>query len=205
MGFYERNVFPLICDKMTSSPEATRLRKQVLAPARGRTLDVGFGTGLNAAHYPRQVERVIGVDSNPGVQKLASKRITAAAVPIEFRLASAERLPFDDHSFDTVVTTLALCSISEVERALAEIRRVLAPDGQYLFLEHGLANESGIQRWQKLLSKPHMLISAGCALDRPMSTLVEGAGFRFLSVEHFDWVGTPKIAAFTTLACAVPN
>jgi ubiquinone/menaquinone biosynthesis C-methylase UbiE len=205
MGLYERSVFPWICDKLTSGREASRLRKQVLVPARGRVLEVGFGTGLNAAHYPRQVERVVGVDSNPGVEKLARARIAAAAVPIEFRLASAGRLPFDDHSFDTVVTTLTLCSVPDAGRALAELRRVLAPEGQYLLLEHGLAEEPGIQKWQRRLSKPHMLISAGCQLDLPVAALVTGAGFRFSSVEHFEWSGTPKVAAFTTLACAVPG
>jgi len=205
MGFYERSVFPRICDKLTSGPEARRLRKQVLAPARGRVLEVGFGTGLNASHYPREVTRVVGIDTNPGVERLARARIAAAPVPIEFRLASAERLPFGDHSFDTVVTTLTLCSVRDVERALAEIRRVLSPDGHYLLLEHGLAGEPGRQKWQRRLSRAHMLISAGCQLDLPMSALVTGAGFRFRSVEQFEWTGTPRIAAFTTLACAVPS
>jgi ubiquinone/menaquinone biosynthesis C-methylase UbiE len=151
------------------------------------------------------VARVIGIDTNPGVEKLARARIAGAPVPIEFQLASAERLPFDDHSFDTVVTTLTLCSVRHVERALAEVRRVLSPDGQYLFLEHGLADEPRLQKWQRRLSGPHMLISAGCQLDLPMPALVTGAGFRFRTVEHFEWAGTPRIAAFTTLACAVPS
>ncbi len=205
MGFYERRVFPWICDRVTSSPETSRRRQQALRPARGRVLEVGFGTGLNAAHYPPAVTRVIGIDSNPGVEKLARARIAGAAVPIELRLAPAEHLPFDDHSFDTVVTTLTLCSVRDVERTLAEVRRVLAPDGNYLLLEHGLDDEPGVQKWQRRLSRAHMLISAGCQLDRPMSTLVTSAGFRFRSLEQFDMVGTPKIAAFTTLACAVPS
>jgi ubiquinone/menaquinone biosynthesis C-methylase UbiE len=205
MGFYDRRIFPWICDKLISGPEADRRRSQVLSRARGRVLEIGFGTGLNAAHYPDRVSRVVAIDTNPGVEKLARARIATARVPIEFQLASGERLSFHDHSFDTVVTTLTLCSIPDVERALAEVRRVLSPDGQYLLLEHGLSIEPGIQKWQNRLNRAHMFIGAGCHLNRPMSALVTAAGFRFQTLENFEWPGKPKIASFTILACAVPG
>jgi ubiquinone/menaquinone biosynthesis C-methylase UbiE len=205
MGFYDRFVFPWLCDKMISGPEADRRRKQVLAPARGRVLEIGFGTGLNSAHYPREVVRVVGLDTNPGVEKRARKRMAEASVPIEFKLMSGERLPFEDHSFDTVVTTLTLCTIPDVDRALAEMRRVLSSDGQYLLLEHGLAESPDIQRSQRRMNAFNMVLGAGCRLDRPMFALVTRAGFRFKSVENFEWPGSPKFAAFTTLGCAVPN
>src|SRR4051812_27328361 len=112
MGFYQRRILPTFLDKMTNRPELNELRQQQLASARGRVLEIGFGTGLNAAHYPRDVERVVALDSNPGVERLARKRIEAASVPIEFLLGSGERLPFEDGSFDSVVTTLVLCSVS---------------------------------------------------------------------------------------------
>jgi ubiquinone/menaquinone biosynthesis C-methylase UbiE len=205
MGFYERTFFPWLCDKMASGPEAERRRTQVLTPARGRVLEIGFGTGLNALHYPRTVTRVVGLDPNPGVEKRARKRIAEASVPIEFQLASGERLPFEDHSFDTVVTTLTLCSIPDVERALAEIRRVLSRDGQYLLLEHGLADDPAVQKLQRRINRFNMLMLAGCRLDRPVSSLLRSTGFRFQSIEQFEWPGAPKFASFTTLGCAVPN
>lgn len=205
MGFYERVVFPWLCDRVTGGREAERLRARQLAAARGRVLEIGFGTGQNAPHYPRSVTSVVGVDPNPGVEKRARKRIAAASVPIELQIASAERLPFDDHSFDTVVTTLTLCSIPDVERALAEIRRVLSPDGQYLLLEHGLADDPRVQKLQRRLNRLNMLIAAGCRLDRPVSALVTSSGFRFRSVEQLEWPGAPKFASFATVGCAVPS
>ncbi len=116
---------------------------------------------------------------------------------------SGERLPFEDHSFETVVTTLTLCTIPDVETALSEMRRVLVPDGRYLLLEHGLSEDPDTQKWQRRINGFNMLMGAGCRLDRPMSALVTSAGFRFHSVEHFEWSGSPKFASFTTLGCAV--
>src|SRR5438046_1492100 len=147
MGFYHRHILPKFLDKMTSRSPLPDLRKEVLATARSRVLEIGFGTGLNAAYYPREVEHVVALDTNPGVERLARKRIETAPVPIEFHLGSGEHLPFEDGTFDTVVTTLVLCSVSDVGSALAEIRRVLSPRGRYLVLEHGLADDAKVQKW----------------------------------------------------------
>jgi ubiquinone/menaquinone biosynthesis C-methylase UbiE len=203
MGFYDRHIVPRINDKLGSGPEADRYRKQVLGKARGRVLEVGFGTGLNAPHYPAQVEHVAALDTNPGVEGLARKRIALATVPIELQLASGEALPFEDRSFDTVVTTLVLCSIPTVERALSEIRRVLKPDGRYLFMEHGLADDPGVRKWQRRLNSVQMFLAGGCRIDRDMRALLEAAGFRFEALEQFYYPKAPRPAAFTTLGCAL--
>jgi SAM-dependent methyltransferase len=202
MGFYQRRILPTFLDKMTNRPELNELRQQQLASARGRVLEIGFGTGLNAAHYPRDVERVVALDSNPGVERLARKRIEAASVPIEFLLGSGERLPFEDGSFDSVVTTLVLCSVSDVVAALAEIRRVLAPGGHYLMLEHGLADDAKVQKWQRGLNPLNRAVLGGCNLDRPTKELVTGAGFRFDTLRQFYAVYAPKFAGFTTMGAA---
>lgn len=206
MGFYHRRILPTLLDKMmTGNPELDGLRKEVLASARARVLEIGFGTGLNAAHYPREVERVVALDTNPGVERLARKRIDMASVPIEFQLGSGERLPFEDGTFDTVVTTLVLCSVSDVQGALAEIRRVLAPAGRYLVLEHGLADDAKIQKWQRRLNPLNGFMMGGCRFDRPMSELVTSAGFRFESMKRFYMDGAPRFAGFMTLGCAAPS
>ncbi|MCC7534991.1 MAG: class I SAM-dependent methyltransferase [Deltaproteobacteria bacterium] len=202
MGFYDRYIVPRMNDMMASGPEADAYRKRVLSSARGRVLEVGFGTGLNAAHYPSDVSHVTALDPNPGVEKLAHKRIAAARVPIDLRRGSGSSLPFDDHSFDTVVTTLVLCSIDDVHAALAEIRRVLAPDGLYLLMEHGLADDPGVRRWQHRLNSLQMLVAGGCRINRDMRPLIEGAGFRFEDVEQFYYPKAPRPAAFTTLGRA---
>lgn len=203
MGFYDRYIVPRINDKVASGPDADRYRRRVLAPARGRVLEIGFGTGLNAAHYPSVVEHVAALDDNPGVVSLAKRRIAEAPVPIEFHLASGAELPFADRSFDTVVTTLVLCSIPDVERALGEIRRVLRPDGAYLFMEHGLADDAALRKWQRRLNPVQMFLAGGCRIDRDVRALVEGAGFHVDDIEQFYYPKAPRPAAYTTLGRAV--
>jgi SAM-dependent methyltransferase len=205
MGFYHRHILPTFLDKMmTGNPALDGLRKQALATARGRALEIGFGTGLNAPHYPREVESVVGIDSNPGVERLARKRIGAASVPIEFQLGSGDRLPFADHSFDTVVTTLVLCSVPDTAGTLAEIRRVLSPRGRYLVLEHGLSDDVQVRTWQRRLNGINGAVLGGCRLDRPMSELVTRGGFRFENMKQFYMADAPRFAGFTTLGCATP-
>jgi SAM-dependent methyltransferase len=203
MGFYRYRILPTLLDKMMiSNPELDGLRSELLATARANVLEIGFGTGLNAPHYPGEVGRVVALDSNPGVERLARKRIGAASVPIEFHLGTGERLPFEGGVFDTVVTTLVLCSVSDVEGALAEIRRVLSPAGRYLLLEHGLADDAKVQKWQRRLNPINKAMLGGCNLDRPMSELVTRAGFRFENVKRFYMGGAPRFAGFMTLGSA---
>jgi ubiquinone/menaquinone biosynthesis C-methylase UbiE len=202
MGFYDRHIVPRINDKIGSGPVADSYRKKVLGAARGRVLEIGFGTGLNAAHYPSGVDQVTALDNNPGVEKLAKKRIAQASVPIEFRLASGDKLEFSDASFDTVVTTLVLCSITAVEQALTEIQRVLKPGGQYLFMEHGLADDPNVAKWQRRLNPVQMFVAGGCRIDRDVRSLLDKAGFRTEGVEQFYYPGAPRPAAFTTLGRA---
>src|SRR5262245_48074911 len=132
------SLYDLINDKMANTPNMRDLRANLLKNARGRTLEVGFGTGLNVPFYPEQVEQVIAVEPSRGSEKKARRRIAQAKVPIEGTLGSGDKLSFPDASFDTVVTTLVLCTKhGDVRRILSEIKRVLKPGGQYLFLEHG--------------------------------------------------------------------
>src|SRR5262245_45553978 len=205
MGLYNSYVLPRLIDKMASRPEMEPLRKEAVAPARGRVLEIGFGSGLNIPHYPKAVERIIGLDPNAGVEKLARPRIRAASIPIEFRVGSGESLPFPDGSFDTVVTTYVLCTIDDVQGALHEIRRVLAPDGCYVLLEHGLAEDRNVQKWQRRLNRINMMMLGHCRLDRPISKLVTEAGFTFGSSREFFSDGAPRYAGWTTCGRAVPS
>lgn len=206
MGLYERHILPTLLDKMMSDEETVRLRRAALAPARGRVLEVGFGTGLNVPHYPSAVTHLVGVDPNPGMEKLARARLGTAPMSGEFLLGRRDdRLPSDDGAFDTVVTTLVLCSVSDIARVLGEIRRVLKPGGQYLLLEHGLAPDAEVQKWQKRLNGFSRTVFGGCNLVRPISSLVTAAGFAFETSNEFYRRDAPRFAGWTTSGIALPR
>ena len=139
-------------------------------------LEIGLGSGLNLPLYGRNVRSVIGLEPSPELLRLACRY--AAAVPIKLVKGSAEALPFEDRSVDTVVTTWTLCTISDAGRALAEARRVLQPGGTLLFVEHGRAPEPGVARWQDRLDPVWRRIAGGCHLNRQIDALVREAGFR---------------------------
>ena len=204
MGFYSTRILPALLDMATSGAGTESLRREALAAARGRVLDVGFGTGGNVPFFPPDVVSVVGLDPNPGVEKRAQRRIRAATIPIELRIGAGERLPFPDASFDTVVTTLVLCSVDDPAATLKEISRVLAPGGRYLLLEHGLAPDAGVQKWQQRLNPVNRAVF-GCSLTRPIGPILTGNGFAFARSREFFRDDAPRFAAFTTLAQAVPS
>ena len=204
MGFYERKILPKFLDMMIKTSEYEKLRREALVPARGRLLDIGFGSGLNVAYYPKEVTSVVGIDPNPGVEKLARQRMSAATMPVEFQIGSGESLPFKDGSFDTVVTTLTLCTIDDVETALREARRMLASDGRYVLFEHGLSDEGKVQKWQRRLNGINMKMLGHCRVNRPISKLVTDAGFKFQNSKEFWLPGAPKFAGWMTIGVAVP-
>lgn len=137
-------LFPWGLEKSLSSAVHSAARKDLLSHAKGRVLEIGFGTGLNLPHYPEHVESIVTVDPNAGMNGRAMKRIEASPIPVEHKILSGESLPLDSRSFDVVVSTWTLCSIPDVNAALRELRRVLKPDGKFLFLEHGLSRDAGV-------------------------------------------------------------
>ncbi len=175
--FYEERVLPALTDYAMRGDELNALRARTLAPARGRLLEVGFGTGLNARHYGAGVQEIVVVDNNAGMTKRAHARIVKAGRQIEHRCASGERLPCPDRSFDTVVITFTLCSIADVVGALREVRRVLRHDGQLLFCEHNLSDDARIATWQRRLTPLWRPFTGGCHLDRDAPPLLSAAGF----------------------------
>lgn len=176
MGVYDRVLLPRLIDLAMRGPAIDPLRAALLAQAHGRTLEVGFGTGLNARHYPRDVDLVV-IDDNPGMSDLALSRLQRAGRTAQYAVLSGERLPFADASFDTVVVTFTLCSIPDVMAAIHEMKRVLAPGGQLLFLEHGLAPTTSTQAWQHRLNPLWKPVSGGCHLDRDPEEILRDAGF----------------------------
>ncbi len=177
MGFYGRYVLPRLLDLAMRSGTATPYRARLLPAARGRVLEVGIGSGRNLPFYGPEVRSVVGVDPSAELLAMAARRAAAGRFPVELVNRSAEALSFEEGAFDTVVATFTLCSIAEPARALAEIRRVLKPDGALLFVEHGRAPEPGVAAWQDRLNPLWGRIAGGCNLNRRIDDLIRGAGF----------------------------
>src|SRR4051794_39822012 len=129
MGIYSSVVFPRLCDWVMDDPRMAKLRREALADVGGEVLEIGFGTGLNLPHYPEHVRRITTVDPNSGMNRLARKRIARSGISVAQQVLGGEQLPFEDETFDCVVSTWTLCSIPDVDRALDEVYRVLRPDG----------------------------------------------------------------------------
>ncbi|MGK5095007.1 class I SAM-dependent methyltransferase [Deltaproteobacteria bacterium TL4] len=196
MSFYSEQIFPVVLDWMMSRKYFNYLRKEVLASASGTLLEIGFGTGLNLPYYPAHVQKILTVDKNAGMNKLAQKRIQASSVKVEHHVLNGEHLPWDAATFDCVVSTWTLCSILQVEQALQEVHRVLKPGGQFLFVEHGLSEEPQVQTWQHRLNSLQKTLGDGCHLNRDISTLISSR-FQIQSLKKFYLPKTLRIAGYT--------
>jgi SAM-dependent methyltransferase len=177
MGLYKSRILPRILDLAMRNEALDPNRHKIIGSARGLVLEVGVGSGMNLPLYGRAVDRIYGLDPTPELLDLARQRAREAAVPIFLVRASAEEIPFATSVFDTAIMTWTLCSIPKPTIALAEIRRVLKPDGQLVFVEHGLSPEIGVARWQHRLTPCWSWISGGCHLDRKTDDLLRRAGF----------------------------
>jgi len=190
--FYRRHVFPRLCDAILGRPFLDRYRRDLLAGAHGAVLEIGFGTGLNLPFYPEDVRRIMTVDPNPGMSRLARRRLERTGKAVEQHVLSGEALPFADGTFDTIVSTFTLCSIDQVEKALQEVCRVLRPGGWFLFLEHGLSPDPGVQKWQCRLNWLEQRLADGCRLDRNIRQLVATAPFRAVECAEGYVEKTPR-------------
>ncbi len=204
MGIYGRHILPTLIDIVMRDHGITDLRRDVVAAAEGDVLEVGIGSGLNLRFYGGRVRSVVGVDSSPGLLAKARRRAQGRPFPVELVEADAARLPFGAGRFDSAVVTWTLCSIPEAARALGEIRRVLKPDGRLHFVEHGLAPDAAVQRWQSRLTPLWRPLAGGCHLDRKPDALIESAGFRLLRIEAFQGPGG-RVAGYMYRGSAEPR
>jgi ubiquinone/menaquinone biosynthesis C-methylase UbiE len=150
-------------------------RQELLGPLEGDVLEIGVGTGMNLPHYER-ARRVVAVEPDEGMAKRLPLRLSNAKVPVEIVSASAEKLPFADASFDTVVATFVFCSVADPPAALAEVRRVLRPAGRLVLIEH-VRGEGRVARWQERLTPLHRKLAGNCHLDRDTKSAIDAAGF----------------------------
>jgi len=162
----------------------------------GKTLEIGFGTGLNVLCYPENVQEITAVDPNTHMRGLAKRRIANSRVCVDFQILSAEEMPYAPETFNTVVSTWTLCSIPRIQQALAEVHRVLKANGRFVFLEHGRSPDKSIQFWQKIFRPLFKVAGAGCHLDRKINSVIEGQGFVFDTLKCFYLEATPRIAGY---------
>ena len=203
MGFYNDQVLPRFINLVCSTKVVRDLRERACAGLRGRVVEVGFGSGLNIPHYPAEVTSVAAIEPADTAWKLAGRRVAEAPMPIERTGLDGEKLPLSDNSCDAALSTYTLCTIPDVTGALAELRRVLKPGGTFHFLDHGLAPDQPVRRWQHRLDPLQQRLFGGCHLTRPITDLVTEAGFTIRDLDVFYEKGAPKIWAAASLGVAV--
>lgn len=203
MGLYRDHVLPrLINVACAAGPAVGPLRDRVCAPLSGEVVEIGFGSGLNVEHYPAAVTGVTAVEPSDLAWRLAHDRVGASRVPVRRAGLDGQRLPFEDDRFDCALSTWTMCTIPDLDAALAELRRVLKPGGRLHFLEHGLAPDASVARWQHRLEPLQKRLAGGCHLTRRIAEQVEGAGFELEDVDAFYEEGAPKILGADTLGAA---
>jgi ubiquinone/menaquinone biosynthesis C-methylase UbiE len=203
MAIYRNRILPLVLDYVMSRDPFPELRRRTLAHTYGSVLEIGFGTGLNLLFYPPRVTSVTGVDPNPGMVRRAQRRIGLLPLPVTLVPRGAdEPLPLPDASFDCAVSTWTLCTVDDVPAALRQIDRLLKPGAPFFFVEHGLADEPRVSRWQHRLTPLQRRIGGGCRLDRDVESLIRRSPLRLESLERFYLPEGLRIASFMYLGAA---
>jgi ubiquinone/menaquinone biosynthesis C-methylase UbiE len=181
------------------------LRERVCAGLHGQVVEIGFGSGHNVPFYPESVQRVAAIEPSQLSWKLAQDRVSASTVTVEQSGLDGQSLPFADNSFDAALSTWTLCTIPDPALALTEVYRVLRPGGTFHFIEHGLAPDEDVQRWQRRLEPLNRRLVGGCHLTRPILDLLKAAGFSVEQVDVFYEAGAPKPMAADSLGVAVAS
>lgn len=195
MGLYRRAILPRLCDVAMRNRRLGPYRERVVRGATGRVLEIGAGSGLNLRLYGPAAREVFELEPDPKLIAMAKERALKTGSHAHFLEASAEHIPLEDHSIDSIVTTWTLCSIPDAAKALEEMRRVLKPAGRLLFVEHGSAPERNVRKWQDRLTPVWRHLSGGCHLNRPIDHLIRAAGFAIDTLET-GYLAGPKILTY---------
>lgn len=204
MSFYSEKLLPHLLDLAMRNRDLAAYRQRLVPSARGRVLEIGIGSGLNLPFYGSTVDEVLGLDPSPQLLRMAERYARGGRTPFTMLQASAEAIPLEDASIDTVLTTWSLCSIPDAHVALTEIRRVLKPAGELIFVEHGKAPDRAVARWQDRLTPIWRPIAGGCHLNRPVDILIQSAGFSLTNL-HCGYMAGPRPFTFMYEGRATPE
>lgn len=193
MNLYKECIYPQLVSRLGDPKPIREVRQQIIPLAQGTVLEIGVGPGVNFVHYdPSRVTKIYALEPNPGMIRLAERQRHRTHLDIEFLDLPGERIPLKDESVDTVVSTFTLCTIPGVLDAIRGIRRVLRPDGKFIFFEHGISPDRTIRRWQRLSEPiPHFLFE-GCHITRDIPSLLAEGGFEIKQMQTAYLAEFPK-------------
>ncbi|WP_231876550.1 MULTISPECIES: class I SAM-dependent methyltransferase [unclassified Oleiphilus] len=174
-----------------------KLRSQIVPKCSGRVLEVGAGSAINLQFYdPKIVEFVWGLEPSIGMRNKAKSNVVQSGIDWRWLDLPGEQIPLDDESVDTVLLTFTLCTIVDTRTALAQMRRVLKPNGKLLFCEHGLSADLNVQKWQNRINPLWSRLAGGCQLNRSIDLLISDAGFQISELSKINVPKTPSFAGF---------
>lgn len=205
MGFYQEQVLPRVQDKAMNRKATRAVRDRVCAGLHGEVVEIGFGTGLNAPHYPQQVTKILAIEPSSVCMRIAEPRVAKSRAPVELAGLTGEHLDLPSGHFDSVLSTWTLCTIPNLDAALGEVRRVLKHGGTFHFVEHGHAPDSGVARWQERIEPVNKRLAGGCHLTRRIPQSIRDAGFVIDQLDTYYMKGEPKPFAYTFEGHAVKS
>ncbi|PLX45320.1 MAG: SAM-dependent methyltransferase [Hyphomicrobiales bacterium] len=205
-SFYHDHILPYLVHHVCVHEKFGDERRKVVPRARGVVVEFGMGSGLNLPFYEAsEVVSVTGIDPSAQLAQKAAARMGQADFPVRMLTGSAEKLPLEDASVDSVLSTFTLCTIPDLAAALAEARRVLKPDGALIFCEHGLAEDVSVARWQNRLNPIWKPFAGGCHLNRDIPALIRAAGFEITELDSSYMEDTPGIGGYLYRGLARPG
>jgi ubiquinone/menaquinone biosynthesis C-methylase UbiE len=206
MGFYRDRVYPQIVSALGNPKPIDDIRRRMIPLAHGKVLELGVGPGVNFPYYdPETVSKVFALEPNPGMLQRAEEQRRRIEIDVEFIDLPGERIPLDDHSVDTVVSTFTMCTIPGLVEALRGVGRVLRPGGQLIFFEHGLAPDALVQRWQKRVEPFFKLAFGGCHVTRHIPSTITNSGFKIEKLDEGYLAPFPKWGTYCFWGVARPE
>jgi len=197
LGFYDKYILPKFLNCACGTKPINYQREKIVPLAKGIVLDIGIGSGLNIPFYNKSnIDHLYGLDPSKELLKIAKPLAKKNELEIEFLQCGAEAIPLPDQSIDTVLITYTMCTIPDIKLSNSEIMRVLKPEGQLLFCEHGLAPDKNIAKWQRRINPIWSKIAGGCNLNRDIPKLIASSGFKISNMEEMYLPSTPKFAGY---------
>ena len=203
MGFYRERIYPHIVDTLGNPKPIDDVRRRIIPLAQGDVLEIGVGPGVNFPHYDAdKINKIYALEPNHGMLRRAQGQCRSSGLDVQFLDLPGERIPLGDSCVDTVVSTFTMCTIPGVVEALQGLKRVLKPDGQFIFFEHGLAPDPPVRRWQRRMEPFFKLAFEGCHVTRHIPTLLEDGGFRIEQFQEAYLAPFPKSGSYCSWGVA---